>query len=150
MIVELASGRQIDIRYPDDRDPLVTDAAYGIWANGNGSYTIAGGSGEVLDSASGKLELGAACLIDYGSISGSFSNYTTFSYRNRQKTDLITHFEGIYRSKGGKYRLPAASVALNNQGDLSIASGVSVKRNRRGGLVWFGGLTPLCYVAQPP
>lgn len=132
-IVELATGRQIDIRYPDDRDPLVTHTAYGIWANGNGSYTIAGGSGEVLDSASGKLELGAAYLIDYDSITGRFSNYTTFSYRNRKKTDLITHFEGIYRTKNGKYRMPAASVALNDQGDLSIASVVSVKRNRSSG-----------------
>lgn len=78
LIVVLATGRQIDIRYPDDRDPLVTHTAYGIWANGNGSYTIAGGSGEVLDSASGKLELGAAYLIDYDSITESFSNYTTF------------------------------------------------------------------------
>ena len=132
-VVELATGRQIDIRYPGDRDPLVTHTAYGIWNNGRGLYTIAGGSGEVLDPTSGVLEAGEGYLIDYDSITGLFANYTTFSYRNREQADLITHFEGIYRTKRGEYRLPATSVALNEQGDLSIASVVSVKRNRKGG-----------------
>lgn len=77
-IVELATGRQIDIRYRDDRDPLVTHTANGIWYNIRGSYTIAGGSGEVLNPASGKVEVGAACLINYYSISNRFSNHTTF------------------------------------------------------------------------
>lgn len=42
----LATGHQIDIRYPDDRDPLVTHTAYGIWYSGYTSYTIADGSGK--------------------------------------------------------------------------------------------------------
>lgn len=131
-IVELATGRQIDIRYPTDRDPLVTHTAFGIWDNGNGDYTIAGGSGEVLDPDSGEVEAGEAYLIDYDSVTGLFSNYTTFAYRNRERADLVTHFEGIYRTQSGNYRLPAISVAPNERGDLSIASVVTVKRNRRG------------------
>jgi hypothetical protein len=132
-IVELATGRQIEIRYPDDRNPLVTHTAYGIWANGNGQYTIAGGSGEVLNDDAGRVSIGQAYLIDYDSITGVLSNYTTFPYRNRERTDLVSHFEGIYRTENGRYRLPASSVALNAEGDLGIASVVTVKRNRNGG-----------------
>ena len=132
-IVELATGRQIPIRFPGERDPLVTHTAYGIWANGQGSYTIAGGSGDALNRSGGRLEAGEGYLIDYDSITGKFSNYTDFSYRNRDRTDLISHFEGIYRTENGNYRLPATSVGLNNEEDLAIASIVTVKRNERGG-----------------
>ena len=132
-IVEVDSGEQIPIRFPSDRDPLVTHTAYGIWDNGNNIYTIAGGSGEVLDSDSGKVEIGEAYLIDYDKVTGQFDNYTTFPYRNRDKGDLVSHFEGIYRTEDGYYKLPATSIALNHQGDESIASVVTVKRNRRGG-----------------
>lgn len=132
-IVELATGRQIPVRFPGERDPLVTHTAYGIWANGSGKYTIAGGSGEVLNEATGRVSAGEAYLIDYDSITGQFSNYTNFSYRNRDRTDLISHFEGIYRTDNGRYRLPATSVDLNTEGDLAIASIVTVKRNKKGG-----------------
>ena len=79
------------------------------------------------------MEAGEGYLIDYDSITGKFSNYTDFSYRNRDRTDLISHFEGIYRTENGNYRLPATSVGLNNEEDLAIASIVTVKRNERGG-----------------
>ena len=45
-LVDLESGRQINIRFPDSGLDF-THTAYGIWENGDGSYTIAGGSGEV-------------------------------------------------------------------------------------------------------
>ncbi|MBW0174487.1 MAG: hypothetical protein KXJ50_11450 [Vulcanococcus sp.] len=132
-IVDLDTGKQTKIRYPDDRNPLVTHTAYGIWFNGGSSYTIAGGSGEVLQPGSDKVEAGAGYLIDYDAVTGRFSNYTTFPYRNREQTDLISHFEGIYRTPQGHYRLPATAAALNAMGDLTLASVVTVKRNRQGG-----------------
>jgi hypothetical protein len=130
-IVELESGRQIPIAYPE-KSPLVTHTAYGIWANGDGTYTIAGGSGEVLSQKSGTLSVGRAYLIDYDRVSGAFRNYTTFAYDNRNDSNLISHFEGIYRTDEGEYILPATSVALNEQGDLSIASVVKVRRDDLG------------------
>ena len=132
-IVDLETGKQTEIRFPDDRNPLVTHTAYGIWFNGGSSYTIAGGSGEVLRRGSDRVELGAGYLIDYDAVTGRFSNYTTFPYRNRGRTDLISHFEGIYRTPNGQYRLPATVAAANGLGDLTIASVVTVKRNRQGG-----------------
>ncbi len=130
-IVELASDRQIPIVYPE-KSPLVTHTAYGIWANGDGTYTIAGGSGQVLSQENGTLAVGRAYLIDYDRVSGEFRNYTTFAYDNRNDSNLISHFEGIYRTEAGEYILPAASVALNAQGDLSIASVVKVRRDDLG------------------
>ena len=46
-VVDIETGEQTLIRYPGDRNPLVTHTAYGIWDNEDGSYTIAGGSGSV-------------------------------------------------------------------------------------------------------
>ncbi len=134
-IVDVDSGEQIPIRFSGDRNPFVTHTAYGIWDNGDNTYTIAGGSGEVdphTSEDSGRVEVGEAYLIDYDSITGEFHNYTTFPYRNRDKGDLVSHFEGIYRTSSGDYQLPATSVALNDKGDETIASVVTVKRNRRG------------------
>jgi len=130
-IVELASGRQIPIVYPET-SPLATHTAYGIWANDDGTYTIAGGSGEVLSQEAGTLSVGRGYLIDYDSVSGEFRNYTTFAYDNRSNSNLISHFEGIYRTTEGNYILPATSVALNDQGDLSMASVVEVRRDDLG------------------
>jgi hypothetical protein len=77
--------------------------------------------------------------------SGRFSHETAFPYR----------------TKAGRYRLLASSVALNDRGDLSIASVVVVDRNRHGGFrkqaSWrdlevtrsSGGLTPLSDATQP-
>lgn len=130
-IVDLETGLQTPIRYPGQRDPLVTHTAYGIWDNEDGTYTIAGGSGERLKRGNSRVDSGEAYLIDYDSVTGRFSNYTSFAYRNRDRTDLISHFEGIYRTKRGAYRLLATSVALNRKGDAAIASVVTVKRNKR-------------------
>ena len=132
-IVDLATGEQTPIRFPGERNPLVTHTAYAIWANGGSSYTIAGGSGEVLNPRTGLVAAGEGYLIDYDSVTGRFSHYTPFPYRNRERSDLVSHFEGIYRTSSGKYRLPATSTALNRFGDLTIASEVVVKRNSKGG-----------------
>ena len=134
-LVSLANGKQTPIEYPnddlDDRD-LITHTAYGIWYNGNGEYTIAGGSGTVLQPKDG-VQLGAGYLIDYDSVTGKFDNYTEFTYKNRKRTDLVTHFEGIYRDAKGRYWMPAASVARNADRDLGEASVVMVKRRKAGG-----------------
>jgi hypothetical protein len=134
-IVSLANGSQTPIRFAsndmDDSD-FITHTAYGIWNNGNSSYTIAGGSGAVLEGGNG-VTVGSGYLIDYDSITGQFAHYTEFNYQNRSSGDLVTHFEGIYRDVDGDYWLPATSVALNPQGDLAIASVVKVERSRSGG-----------------
>jgi hypothetical protein len=133
-VVSLATGQQTPIDFPGDerdgRDPI-THTAYGIWSNGNGEYTIAGGSGRVLQPRDG-VQLGAGYLIDYDSVTGEFSNYTEFAYNNRKRSDLVTHFEGIYRDDRGRYWMPATSVSANDDGDVARASVVMVKRKKSG------------------
>ena len=131
-VVDIETGEQTLIRYPGDRNPLVTHTAYGIWDNEDGSYTIAGGSGSVLDSSKedSDLVVGEAYLIDYDPITGCFSNYQTFAYNNGEDgVDLITHFEGIYRDDHGVYYLPATSVSFDGDRDLATASVATIERN---------------------
>lgn len=131
-VVDIETGEQTLIRYPGDRNPLVTHTAYGIWDNEDGSYTIAGGSGSVLDSSKqdSDLVVADAYLIDYDPVTGRFSNYQTFAYNNGEDgVDLITHFEGIYRDDHGIYYLPATSVSFNGDPDLATASVATVERN---------------------
>ena len=131
-VVDIETGEQTLIRYPGDRNPLVTHTAYGIWDNEDGSYTIAGGSGSVLDSSKedSDLVVGEAYLIDYDPITGRFSNYQTFAYNNGEDgVDLITHFEGIYRDDHGVYYLPATSVSFDGDRDLATASVATIERN---------------------
>ena len=131
-VVDIETGEHTLIRYPGDRNPLVTHTAYGIWDNEDGSYTIAGGSGSVLDSSEqdSDLVVADAYLIDYDPVTGRFSNYQTFAYNNGEYgVDLITHFEGIYRDDHGIYYLPATSVSFNGDRDLATASVATVERN---------------------
>ena len=131
-VVDIETGEHTLIRYPGDRNPLVTHTAYGIWDNEDGSYTIAGGSGSVLDSSEqdSDLVVADAYLIDYDPVTGRFSNYQTFAYNNGEDgVDLITHFEGIYRDDHGIYYLPATSVSFNGDRDLATASVATVERN---------------------
>ncbi len=133
-VVSVATGEQTAIDTGNDRKKdrdLITHTAYGIWHNGNSHYTIAGGAGRVLQPGDG-VQAGAGYLIDYNSTTGRFSNYTEFTYRNRRRSDLITHFEGIYRDRKGRYWLPATSVSRNAQDDLAKASVVRVKRSASG------------------
>ena len=137
-VLDIKTGRQTAIRYPEDRNPLITHTAYGVWDNEDGSYTIAGGSGEVASSSSGKSgeslypSIGNAYLIDYDPATRQFFNYQTFNETdNIIGSSAITHFEGIYRDSQGDYYLPATSVTLGDQ-SLTSASVVKVKRRDDG------------------
>ena len=49
----------------------MTHTAYGIWYNGDNTYTIAGGAGEVdphPSEHSGRVEVGEAYILYYDSI----------------------------------------------------------------------------------
>jgi hypothetical protein len=65
-------------------------SAYGIWQNGEDSYTIVGGS---------KHEgINKAYLVDYTPSTGEFSRLTFFDYEG---VAGLTHFEGITGVSGG-------------------------------------------------
>ena len=134
-ILDTKTQKQVAIRYPGDRNPLKTHTAYGIWDNEDGSYTIAGGSGEVAsrssDSSQGGLypTIGNAYLIDYDPLTKTFFNYQTFNNPDDLiGSSAITHFEGIYRDNQGNYHLPATTAS---PGDASFTSALVAKVKRR-------------------
>jgi len=134
-IYNTATGKQRNIEFPSEVNEN-THTAYGIWYNGNGKYTIAGGSGRLPEVGAGKeidrdISRGWAYLIDYDINNDSFSNYQEFSYHNGNKGgDFITHFEGIWSDDGQTYKLPALSSTIKSGAkEIIIGSVVTVKRN---------------------
>ena len=81
-----------NIKYPGS----ITTTAYGIWHNGDNSYTICGGySTKAVEITSiyvnGKPKpIGSSYLVDYDLCTGKFTNWTSFSSINTE-----AHFQGI-------------------------------------------------------
>ncbi len=87
-----------------------TTTAYGVWYNGNTSYTIAGGY-IAPDSTGANRSHGY--LVDYNSVTGEFSNWTSFDYPNGAADQVFaTHFEGISGVEKGVYTLSADSAQI--------------------------------------
>ena len=92
-----------DIVYPGS----TSTTAYGLWDNGKGSYTIAGGYS--TPGAPGTAT-GHGFLVDYDALTGRFSRWA--SYDSPAGRDFITHFEGISGQQQGAYTLVADSVRI--------------------------------------
>ncbi|MFM8890193.1 MAG: hypothetical protein ACKOTB_00990, partial [Planctomycetia bacterium] len=96
-----------DIVFPGS----ISNTAYGIWDNGDGSYTIAGGFSQLpVNNATDSLQpIGMASLIDYDRASGRFSNWRSYSYQSPDQTQnqaaVGTHFMGISSVENGVYTL---------------------------------------------
>jgi hypothetical protein len=98
-----------EIKFPNSK----TTTTYGIWSNGNSSYTIVGGysndeiSIDKIYFKNGVLNpIGNAFIVDYNSITNTFSNWTTIVFSDMNAT-LETHFQGIYGNEDGTYSLNA-------------------------------------------
>jgi hypothetical protein len=113
-----------DIVYPGS----LSNTAYGIWHNGDASYTIVGGYSltAVENFADQNHPIGRAYMVDYDAVTGLFTNWTTFS--DPAGTNYITHFEGISSVEKGVYTLNADSVQTGSS-DPSQGSFVTVHRN---------------------
>ena len=121
---------QIDIQYSDSSQ---YHSAFGIWANEDNTYTISGGAAldqnspfrflydfdSVTDSVkeiAAKLPdaaLGRGMLADVDPITGAASNIQYYNYGNR--SDVLTHFQGIYYMGSGVYQAPFVAIDLNGQ-----------------------------------
>jgi len=66
--------------------------AYGIWDNGDGSFTIAGGTRDGQG-------INRAFLVSYWPATDSFGTPALYSFQNH--ADLLTHFEGVTGAEGG-------------------------------------------------
>jgi len=116
-----------DIVFPGAR----SNTAYGIWYNGGTSYTICGGYSldPVNNFADQNRPLGQGFLVDYDSLTGKFSHWTSFAFPNG--INFVTHFEGISSVEKGVYTLNADSLQIGSTNPTQ-GSWVSVRRNTDG------------------
>ncbi len=106
-------------------DDLNAPTLYGIWHNGDNSYTMAGGNStrKIGDKVS------QAFLVDYDKETKVFSNIQFFSYHNETTPTVDTHFEGItLNDTNDGYNMPCDWLKGITEG----ASFVTVKRNEDG------------------
>lgn len=120
-LYDIVNKKCTDFKVPDS----LTTTLYGIWHNGEDSYTMAGG---YTSPKFGKIS--QAFLVDYNSKTKQTSNLKSFSYKNETVLSIITHFEGITISKEGGYNMPSDWLTVN--GEKNGASFVSVSRNSDG------------------
>ncbi len=133
-IYDLDTQQFTDIVFPGS----ISNTAYGIWDNGDGSYTIAGGFSQVpVNNADDRLRpLGMASLIDYDRATGRFSNARAFSYEGLpDEATAATHFMGISGVEEGVYTL-SGSAAVSGQ---IVNSGWATVRRQTDGS--FGAMT---------
>ena len=78
-----------DITTPD----MKSITAYGIWFNGEDSYTICGGYTDLDDDDETGFESGY--IVDWDRKNAKLSRFKTYSYGNDPNNTLITHFNGI-------------------------------------------------------
>jgi len=91
-----------DIVYPDS----VSTNAYGIWDNGDGSFTICGGY-------EGTNRREHAFLVNYSQLNGGFSNWATFDFPDPAPgQEVVSHFEGISSTEKGVYNLAGMALDL--------------------------------------
>jgi len=127
-----------EIKFPNSK----TTTTYGIWYNGNNSYTLVGGYSSEnnfgLDSIYLKNGLinpiGNAFIVDYNSITNTFSNWTPIIY-NDNGIILENHFQGIYCNENGIYSINAN---LLNLSESIFASGyfLTIGRNEKNEFVY--------------
>lgn len=119
-----------DIVFPG----TISNTAYGIWDNGDGTYTIAGGFSEIpVNNIDDRLRpIGKASLVDYDSRTKHFSNWRSYSYDG---PDVDTHFMGISRVEKGVYQLSGSAIHPTR----GLVSGWSTVRRETNGS--FGDMT---------
>ncbi len=103
----------------------ITNTAYGLWYNGDHSYTICGGYANTAISIdtiyadeNQPKSIGKGYVVDYDSKSHKFSNWTSFSY---PISNSLTHFEGISSDNKGEFYQLIADVENLTTHDSSTA-----------------------------
>ena len=127
------SKKQINLSYVDNAKH---HTVYGIWKNGNNSYTISGGAShpQIANQSIGAKDintkkaiatvakdlpdaaLGRGMLADIDPLTGKTLNLHYYSHNNTTNTNVVTHFQGIYSIDGNVYQAPF--VAVNDKGEI--------------------------------
>ena len=127
-------GKKIEIVYPGS----ISNTVYGVWYNGNNSYTLCGGYSNYAISITDVYSknglprpIDNAYLVNYNAITNTFINWTSINYPN--SNNLLTHFEGISSSSPNKYELAADTI--NSDKTNNIASYINVSTDLVGNFI---------------
>lgn len=126
-----------DIVFPGS----ISNTAYGIWDNGDGSYTIAGGFSQLpVNNAADRLQpIGMASLIDYRPASPPserFSNWRAYSYQSPDQATAGTHFMGISSVEKGVYTLSGSAFVSGQIVSSGLATVVRQTNGSFGDMAW--------------
>ncbi|MFO0201567.1 MAG: right-handed parallel beta-helix repeat-containing protein, partial [Alphaproteobacteria bacterium] len=136
-IYDFESNAFTDIVFPGS----ISNTAYGIWDNGDGSYTIAGGFSQLpVNNADDRLRpIGMASLVDYRPASPPserFSNWRAFSYQSPDQATVGTHFMGISSVEKGVYTLSGSGYVSGEIVSSGLATVVRQTNGSFGDMAW--------------
>jgi hypothetical protein len=136
-IYHFDSGAFTDIVFPGS----ISNTAYGIWDNGDGSYTIAGGFSQLpVNNADDRLRpIGMASLVDYRPSlppSERFSNWRSYSYQSPGQVTAATHFMGISSVEKGVYTLSGSGFVSGQIVSSGLATVVRQTDGSFGDMAW--------------
>jgi parallel beta-helix repeat protein len=133
-IYDFATQEFTDIVFPG----TISNTAYGIWDNGDGSYTIAGGFSQVpVNNAADRLQpIGMASLVDYDRATGTFSNWRAYSYQSPDQVTVATHFMGISSVEKGVYTLSGSGFVSGEIVSSGLATVVRQADGSFGDMAW--------------
>jgi len=133
-IYDFQTQQFTDIVFPG----TISNTAYGIWDNGDGSYTIAGGFSQLpVNNADDRLEpIGLASLIDYDRATGTFSNWRAYSYQSPDQVTAGTHFMGISSVEKGVYTLSGTGFVSGAIESSGLATVVRQTDGSFGDMAW--------------
>jgi hypothetical protein len=133
-IYDFQTQQFTDIVFPG----TISNTAYGIWDNGDGSYTIAGGFSQLpVNNVDDRLRpIGLASLIDYDRASGTFSNWRAYSYQSPDQVTAATHFMGISSVEKGVYTLSGSGFVSGEIVSSGLATVVRQTDGSFGDMAW--------------
>jgi hypothetical protein len=133
-IYDFQTQQFTDIVFPG----TISNTAYGIWDNGDGSYTIAGGFSQLpVNNADDRLQpIGMASLIDYNRVTGRFSNWRAYSYQSPDQATVGTHFMGISSVEKGVYTLSGSGYVSGEIVSSGLATVVRQTDGSFGDMAW--------------
>jgi parallel beta-helix repeat protein len=133
-IYDFQTQQFTDIVFPG----TISNTAYGIWDNGDGSYTICGGFSQLpVNNAADRLQpIGMASLVDYDRATGTFSNWRAYSYQSPDQVTAGTHFMGISSVEKGVYTLSGTGFVSGAIESSGLATVVRQTDGSFGDMTW--------------
>jgi len=112
-----------NIYYDIIKDDAESITAYGIWHNGDSSYTICGGYTDIHAAT----QINVGYLVDWDNERHTLRHWRSYNYDNDPGKAVITHFDGITSDGNGGYNLTGDWVGVDSN---KFGFQAHIKRNK--------------------